>query len=103
MQGVRFSATQQRLAEQSRDTYTFFFFFPWCAYTVWPPARLSSDGRSSHRQLTAVTQRHVQHERGRERSSARTCYLFFNVVLHSIKNSASKSKDGVEFPPSLAK
>lgn len=29
MQGVRFSATQQRLAEQSRDThtYTFFFFF----------------------------------------------------------------------------
>lgn len=79
------------------------FFFPWCAYTVWPPARLSSDGRSSHRQLTAVTQRHVQHERGREHSSARTCYLFFNVVLHSIKNSASKSKDGVEFPPSLAK
>lgn len=26
MQGVRFSATQQRLAEQSRDTYTVFFF-----------------------------------------------------------------------------
>lgn len=105
MQGVRFSATQQRLAEQSRDThtYTFFFFFRGVRILSGPQHRLSSDGRSSHRQLTAVTQRHVQHERGREHSSARTCYLFFNVVLHSIKNSASKSKDGVEFPPSLAK
>lgn len=27
MQGVRFSATQQRLAEQSRDTHTYTFFF----------------------------------------------------------------------------
>lgn len=76
VQSVRFSAAQQRLAEQSRDTHTSTGFFPRCAYTVWLPARLSSDGRSSHRQLTAVTQRHVQHERGCEHSSARTCSLF---------------------------
>lgn len=103
MQGVRFSATQQRLAEQSRDThtYTFFFFFSVvCVYCLAPSTVVL---RWPFISQATVTQRHVQHERGREHSSARTCYLFFNVVLHSIKNSASKSKDGVEFPPSLAK
>lgn len=64
-----FSAAEERLAEQSRYTHTFFlsFFFTAflsrCVRTVWLVVQLSSDGHSSHRQLTAVTQRHVQHER----------------------------------------